>query len=178
MKKFITKNPILNIIIGLAFIAFFLLTYFLTDWLQDSITMIIAALIVIFSTTRYIKDYKARKQQTLLILTGEFAINLALAALLIFEAVSASVAVGFVIYLRGFVFLLLSQLNKTTLRFEMFITYIALLTLGAYILFSGFPLTTEQLAIVLLAIGVAIGAVYLIVGIAQKKNQVNQSSSN
>lgn len=176
MKKFISKNPIINMIIGIIFIAFFLSAYFFTDWLLDSVTMIIAALIVIFSLTRYYRDYNNRSGKALLILTGEFAIALMLAALLIFETIGESVAVGLVLYLRGLIFLLISQLLKQRMAFEKFITAIAILTLGAYVLFSGLPLTGQQMAIVVMVFGVVIGAFYLITGIHQKTKNTHKIS--
>ena len=183
MKKFISKNPVINFVIGGIFIAGFLLTFFLTDWLEDFVRIFVAALIIIFSTLRYFKDYKTKtNNNVLLILTGEFAIALLLSALLIFETVGISLALGLTLYLRGFIYFLIMQLLGKKARFEKFLLYIAILTLGAYVLFSGLPLSQEELSYILLALGLIIGIFYVIAGISivqsKKPEKPKQTKSN
>ncbi len=168
MKKFLTGNAVLNLIIGLGFIVGFLVVFFLTDWLEQFVDIVIATLIVVFSSLRYFKDYKNKKSENiLLILTGEYAIALLLAALLIFETLSVDVALGLVLALRGFTYMLIMQLLNKRSSFEDFLIYMGILILGTYVLFSGFPLNSYERSIVLLAVGLVIGVFYATAGIQQ-----------
>ncbi len=173
MKKFISKNSYINLAVGLIFIAAFLVIFFTTDWLENLVGIFIGALVIIFSTLRYFKDYgNKRSDKAILILTGEYAVALVLSVLLIFEiaGVGVSLVLGLVFYLRGLAYLLIMQLLNKREAFHDFVLYLAILTLGAYILFSGLPLSTEELSYGLLAIGLAIGLFYAAAGVTQLKS--------
>ncbi len=173
MKKMIAKNHIVNITIGIIFVAFFLTTFFM-GILEDWVTYIVAALIIVFSTLRFIKDYKFyHDNRALAILTIEFILALALAGVLMLDLgleVTLTVALGALLYMRGFVYLIILQLLKKSDNFVKFLIYIAIMTLGAYILFAGMPFLTH-LDVVILIIGLAIGIFYVFIGINQLTHQ-------
>ncbi len=168
MKNLVSKHYVLNIIIGLIFIAFFIAGYFM-DMLDEWVNYIAAILIFIASAMRFVKDYKSyTNDRVLLILVLEFIIASVLAVLLALGEfnVRLGVALGAVLYMRGFVYFLIMQLLDQKHGFGKFIWFMVLLTLGAYIWFGGMPFLNE-LALIALIIGLLIGAFYIFVGINQ-----------
>ena len=140
MKSVITKNPILNLVLGIILIALALTAMFFTTWLEDAIVYIIAGLIIIVSIYRFYLDFKrTTDKNATIILVVELLGALAIGIYLMVEAKSANATtmVGFVLYLRGFTYLLTLQLLKISGSFKKFLIIIALMTLGAYMLFSG-----------------------------------------
>ncbi|MGM0436049.1 MAG: hypothetical protein ACQEQA_03275 [Bacillota bacterium] len=138
MKNFVTKNPILNIVLGIILVGLALTAMFFTTWLEDAIVYIIAGLIIIVSIYRFYLDLKrTTDKNATIILVVELLIALGIGIYLMVEAANASRMVGFVLYLRGFTYLLTLQLLKISGSFKKFLIIIALMTLGAYMLFSG-----------------------------------------
>lgn len=138
MKNFITRNPIVNLVAGFLLIALAVTAMFFTTWLEDAIVYIIAALIILVSIYRFYLDFKRTEDKNAtIILIVELLIAIGIGIYLMVEAANASRMVGFVLYLRGFTYLITLQLLKISGSFIRFIVYIILLTLGAYMLFSG-----------------------------------------
>ncbi len=138
MKNFITKNPILNLVSGIILLALAVTAMFFTTWLEDAIVYIIAGLIILVSIYRFYLDFKrTTDKNATIILIIELLIALGIGVYLMVEATNASRMVGFVLYLRGFTYLLTLQLLKISGSFKKFLVIIALMTLGAYMLFSG-----------------------------------------
>lgn len=176
MKKLVSKNYVLNIFIGLVFIAFFIAGYFL-DMLDVWVNYIAAVLIFIGSALRFVKDYKYyTNDRVLLVLVVEFIIASVLAVLLALGEfnVHLSIALGAVLYLRGFAYFLIMQLLNQKQGFGKFIWFMVLLTLGAYIWFGGLPFLSE-LALIALIIGLLIGAFYVFVGINQATHKTRKT---
>jgi hypothetical protein len=138
MKNFITKNPIANLVIGLLLIGLALTATFFTTWLEDAIVYIIASLIIFISIYRFYLDYRrSDDKNATIILVVELLIALAIGIYLVVNEANASRMIGFVLYLRGFTYLLTLQLLKISGSFTRFIVYMIVMTFGAYMLFSG-----------------------------------------
>lgn len=140
MKNFTTNNPILNIVLGVVLIGLALTATFFTSWLEEAIVYIIAALIILVSLYRFYIDFKrTTDKNATIILVVELLIALGIGIYLFTQepTANASRMVGFVLYLRGFTYLLTLQLLKISGSFKRFLIIIALMTLGAYMLFSG-----------------------------------------
>ncbi len=164
MKKFASENAVLNIVIGALIVAFAIVAMFATDILADLVEYIVAALIIALSTLRFTADFKRyTSQNARFILIFELALALGAAALIITGDPLAR-SVGFVLYMRGFVYFLIMQLQNLKQRFDKFLIYMAVLTLGAYVLFSGNAFA-EQLEIILFVLLIAYGAFLLYLGI-------------
>jgi len=180
MYKIVSKNHFINILIGVAFIAFFLITFF-TGALEAWVPVVIGALVIIFSVLRFFRDYRYySNDRALFILVVEIIVVLVLAGLMIFEELALATGLGLVFYLRGFVYMLIMQLLKKTAPFQKFIVSIAALTFGAYILFAGIPFL-DRLELILLIVGLLLAGFYIFIGINQmthqdhpKKSQKNQ----
>ncbi len=169
MKKMISKNHVINLVVGIVFIAFFLVSFFM-EMLDDWVTYIAAGLIMVYSVLRFVKDYKHyHDNRVLFILTVEFVIAIGLAVFLLLDFgtdMTLTVALGLLLYLRGVVLLLILHLLNKHTDLPKFVTYIVVLTIGAYILFAGMPFL-NHLDVVFLVIGLAIGLFYVFIGINQ-----------
>ncbi len=138
MKNFITRNPIVNLVAGFILIALAVTAMFFTTWIEDAIVYIIATLIIGVSIYRFYLDFnRTNDKNATIILVVELLIAIGIGIYLMVEAANASRMVGFVLYLRGFTYLITLQLLKISGSFKRFMVYIVLLTLGAYMLFSG-----------------------------------------
>ncbi len=176
MKKLVSKNHLVNIMIGVVFVAFFIVAYFL-DYLNDWVNYVAAILILVGSAFRFVKDYKYyTNDRVLLFLVLEFIIAATLAVLLALGelGIQLSIAVGVVLYMRGFVYLLIMQLLSIKQSFPKFLWFMFLLTVGAYVWFGGIPYESE-LALIALIIGLIIGAFYIFVGINQMTHKTQKS---
>ena len=138
MKNYITRIPLLNLILGVLLLALAVIAMFFTTWIEDIVVYIIAFFIAAFSTFRFLKDYqKTDDKNASIILAAEYVIVLGVAIYLAVYEANAARMVGLVLYLRGFSYLLTLQLLRIKGPFVSFIVYIALLTLGAFMLFTG-----------------------------------------
>jgi hypothetical protein len=138
MKNYITRIPLLNLILGVLLIALAIVAMFFTTWIEEIVVYIIAFFIAAFSTFRFLKDYqKTDDKNASIILAAEYIIVLGVAVYLAVYEANAARMVGLVLYLRGFSYLLTLQLLKIKGPFVSFIVYMALLTLGAFMLFTG-----------------------------------------
>ncbi len=175
MKRFATKWGIVNIVLGVVLIALAIVAQFATDWMQEGVRWIVAAIIVVFSLLRFNKDYKHYKnKEAQLILVVELLLAVA-AAVVVIPAIGWRVtnSIGFVLYIRGFAYFLIMQLTGRKSIFRNFILYMVVLTLGAYVLFSRQDLA-DIIEWVVFALIVIYGAFLLIYGVmdvmeAQKK---------
>ncbi len=139
MKRFATKWGIVNIVLGVALIALAVVAQLATDWMEEGVRWVVVAVIVVFSLLRFNRDFKHYKDKNAqLILVCELVLALA-AALVVIPAIGwqTSLAIGFVLYIRGFAYFLIMQLTGRKSIFRNFIIYMVVLTLGAYVLFSG-----------------------------------------
>ncbi len=182
MKKMISKNHVVNLIVGIVFIAFFLVSFFM-NMLEDWVTYIAAGLIMIYSVLRFVKDYKHyHDNRVLFILTIEFVVAIGLAVFLLLDFgtdITLTVALGLLLYMRGLAFLLILHILNNQTDLAKFVIYILVLTIGAYILFAGMPFL-NHLDVVFLVIGLAIGLFYIFIGINQathKKPAKTKSST-
>ncbi len=167
MKKFAHENAIVNIVLGALIVAFAIVAMFVTDILSDMVDYIVAVLIIALSTMRFTSDFKRyTTQNSRFILIVELALALGAAALIITGDPLAR-SLGFVLYMRGFVYFLIMQLQNLKQRFDKFLLYMAILTLGAYVLFSGNAFT-EQLELILFVLLIGYGAFLLYLGIEEK----------
>ncbi len=175
MKKLHFKHPLLNIILGALLAAFAIVAMFITDWLAEFTIYVIGALVVILSLVRFNKDYRSYKNsQARMILAVELILALLAGGLILFREADAGHFVGFVLYLRGFVYFLILQLLRSRGTFEKFLLYMAILTLGAYVLFTGNIFLEEiHIGIFILLIAYAVFLIYI--GIDQKLKTRKQS---
>ena len=165
MKKFIFKNPIINIVLGVVLITVAILGQFVFNWFSDAVNIVVGMLLVLYTIFRFDRTRRGYKNSNaLMILTVEAIVVITLAVLLMFDQLGLSLVLGFVLYLRGFVYLLILQLLKLRHRFEIFLIYMAVLTLGAYIWFGG-PNFGELFTWILFAVIAAYGVLLLILGI-------------
>ncbi len=165
MKKFVLKHPVLNIILGVALIAFAVLGMFVFDWFSDTVNVVVGALIILYTVFRFNRTRAGYKNSNaLMIIAVEAVVAITLAVLLIFNELSMSLVLGLVLYLRGFVYLLILQLLKLRRSFEAFLIYMVVLTLGAYIWFGG-PNFGDLFEWILFALIAAYGVLLLVFGI-------------
>ena len=169
MQKLSFKNPIINTVIGAVLIVFAIVALLL-DWFSDIVDVIIAVLMIYYAVTHYVNAKKKYKNsQALMILTGQAVVIIIIAIFLLLKQfdvasiVNTSFAVGITLYLHGFVYLLILQLLKLRSKFVEFLIYMAILTLGTYVLF-GNP-SFEILKWLMFAIIVAYGTLLLILGL-------------
>ena len=128
MKKFAHENAIVNIVLGALIVAFAIVAMFVTDILSDMVDYIVAVLIIALSTMRFTSDFKRyTTQNSRFILIVELALALGAAALIITGDPLAR-SLGFVLYMRGFVYFLIMQLQNLKQRFDKFLLYMAILT--------------------------------------------------
>ncbi len=138
MKNYITRIPLLNLILGILLIVLAVVAMFFTDLVEDFVVYVIALFIAALSTLRFLKDYhKTDDKNASIILAAEYVIVLAVAIYLAVYEANAARMVGLVLYLRGFAYLLTLQLLRIKGPFTSFLVYIAILTLGAFMLFAG-----------------------------------------
>ena len=71
-----------------------------------------------------------------MILTVEVVVVITLAVLLIIEQLGLAFVIGLSLYIRGITYLLILQLLKLRSSFQVFVIYLAVMTLGTYILFA------------------------------------------
>ncbi len=166
MKRFVTKWGIVNIVLGVALIALAIVAQFATDWMEEGVRWVVAAVIAVFSLLRFNRDYKHYKNKNAqLILVAELVLALA-AAVVVIPAIGwqTSLSIGFVLYMRGFAYFLIMQLTGRKSIFRNFIIYMVVLTLGAYVLFSGEDFV-DIIQWVIFVLIVLYGAFLLIMGI-------------
>lgn len=169
MQKLVFKNPIVNTVVG-AILIVFAIVALLLNWFDDIVDIVIAVLIVYYAVTHYVNSKKKYKNsQALMILTTQAVVIIIIAVFLVlkqFEVaslVSTSFALGMTLYLHGFVYLLILQLLKLRSKFVEFLIYMAILTLGTYVLFGNPPF--EILKWLMFALIIAYGALLLIIGL-------------
>lgn len=137
MKLYYFKNKTLNIIAGAILVAFAIAAMFFLGILSDFVNIVVAAIIILYSVTRYLKDKNHYKNSNaLMILTVEVVVVITLAVLLIIEQLGLAFVIGLSLYIRGITYLLILQLLKLRSSFQVFVIYLAVMTLGTYILFA------------------------------------------
>ncbi len=137
MTKLVFKEPLVNLIVGGILVIVSVLGMFVFDWFRDFVNIFAAVIIVYYSVVRFLKEYKKHKNQhALMILSVELVIALVLSVLLVLREIDIYLGIGLVLYLRGFVYLLISQLLKRSTTFVNFLISVGVLTLGAYFYFG------------------------------------------
>ena len=136
MNKFVFKNYIVNIVLGSALMIFAVLAMFVFDWIGDFVNIVVAIIIAYYSIVRFIKEQEKYKNSNALMILGvELGVALVLGVLLVINEIDIYFAIGLVLYLRGFTYLLILQLLKLRTKFYHFLISMAVLTLGTYIFF-------------------------------------------
>ncbi|MFP4078054.1 MAG: hypothetical protein ACLFUQ_02785 [Candidatus Izemoplasmataceae bacterium] len=177
MKTYITRIPLLNLILGILLIALAIIAMFFTDLIESIVVYIIAFFIAAFSTFRFLKDYqKTDDKNASIILAAEYAIALGVAVYLAVYEANAARMVGLVLYMRGFAYLLTLQLLKIKGPFTSFLVYMAILTLGAFMLFAGSESETYMQYAVFGIIAIY-GILLLVVGINGMKKKPSKEKS-
>ena len=137
MKLYYFKNNTFNIIAGVVLVVFAILAMFFLNLLSEFVNIVVAAIIILFSVTRFLKDKTHYKNSNaLMILTIEVVVVITLAVLLILEQLGLSFVIGVTLYIRGLTYLLILQLLKLRSSFQVFVIYLAIMTLGTYVLFA------------------------------------------
>jgi len=148
----ITKNGIINLILGVILLGFSIYAMFFSDLLSDSLSIVVGVLILWFTVIRFMKDLNTYKNKhALMILAGELVLDLVAVYFLVFTQAAIARYLGLVLYARGVVYFLILQILNLKGNFEKFILYMIVLTAGAYILFANNAFENE-LQFVLFAI--------------------------
>ncbi len=166
MKRIITKNPIVNIIIGLLLVVLTVVVIIDQSLLEEGIYYMAAGLIIIYSLVRFIREFKLQKTDlTKAIRSAEFVIAVIFSVLLIiWEPLTIAIALGLVLYLQGVSHLLILQVAQRKTTLNRFIIHLIFITVGAFFLFSGLDL--EEFFLYLITALLAVyGIVFLIYGI-------------
>ncbi len=138
MKKMITKNAIANIVIGSVLLIFAILAMFVFYWISDFLSIVVGVLILYVSGVRFFHDFNKHKgTYILLTLAIEMAVIIVCAYFLIVTQAGIAPYLGLVIYLRGLVYFIVLQLKNKKAPWNKFVIYMATLSIGAYVLFSG-----------------------------------------
>ncbi|MFW6318870.1 MAG: hypothetical protein ACOC1L_01660 [Bacillota bacterium] len=171
MKKYLFNNGIINIVIGSLLIIFAILGMFAYPWFSDAANIVVGAIIILISVLRFGKHKNQyNDRNALMILTAEVIIVVTLAILLVLNQLTMTQTIGIVLYLRGFVYLLILQLLKLRSSFLTFILYIIILTLGAFIFFNG-PNLNDIIEWLLFITITVYGLFMVIMGIDQLRNK-------
>ncbi|GEM_PF-993062 len=167
MKKFVTKQPIVNIILGVLLLGLSITVIINQELLDETILYIGAGLIVLYATMRIIKEIKIYEQGNVRgILVGEFLIAFILAVLLAFvEFFTIAIVLGLVIYIQGASHLLILQVLRKVTKLSKFLLYLGLVTLGTFIIFEPYDFEQALRFFVIGLLGVY-GLIFLIVGIS------------
>lgn len=176
MKKYVFKEFWLNLVLGVALIVLAILASPLVlDWIGDLVEYAVAAVILFYSVMSFVKQRKKYNlRHALMILAGALAIGILLAVLLIVPdlAIGINLAIGLTLYVQGLSYLLIMQLTKKRSQFTTFLIYLAILTLGAYVMF-GAPAFGNILNWVLVVLILTYGIILVVAGILDlpKKNK-------
>ncbi len=179
MKKYVFKEFWLNLVLGVALIVLAILASPLVlDWIGDLVEYAVAAVILFYSVMSFVKQRKKYNlRYALMILAGALAIGILLAVLLILPVppvgqIGINLAIGLTLYVQGLSYLLIIQLTKKRSQFTTFLIYLAILTLGAYVMF-GAPAFGNILNWVLVVLILTYGIILVVAGILDlpKKNK-------
>lgn len=176
MKKYVFKEFWLNLVLGVALIVLAILASPLVlDWIGDLVEYAVAAVILFYSVMSFVKQRKKYNlRHALMILAGALAIGILLAVLLIppVGQIGINLAIGLTLYVQGLSYLLIMQLTKKRSQFTTFLIYLAILTLGAYVMF-GAPAFGNILNWVLVVLILTYGIILVVAGILDlpKKNK-------
>lgn len=169
VKRYVTKNALLNIILGVIVIAFAVVAMFFTSLIDDFLAVLVGVLILYWSAMRFYQDVRRYKSsQALFVITVEFVIAIVASYFLIVQQAGIARYLGIVLYARGFVILLIGQLFTKKLAFERFAFAMAFLTLGAYVWFGNNAYETQLKWILFIAL-ILYGALLLYEGIKESK---------
>ncbi|MFH5880933.1 MAG: hypothetical protein ACNA7U_08030 [Candidatus Izemoplasmataceae bacterium] len=170
-KLYYFKNNVFNIIAGILLVAFAIAAMFFLGILSDFVNIVVAAIIILYSVTRYLKDKTLYKNNNaLMILTVEVIVVITLSVLLILEQLGLAFVIGLTLYIRGLTYLLILQLLSLKSTFQVFVIYLAVMTLGTYILFAN-PRFGELFEWVLFIFMLAYGVFLIALGSNKKIKQ-------
>lgn len=141
MKKLITKNPILNIIIGVLFVSLGIVAIFNEPLFDEGLIYLAAVFVLVFTVIIFQKDlrtYKADAARNTLILA--FLLVLIIVLLMMFwDPIDIPKGLGLILYVHGAAHMLMFQFLKKAPRLKRFVLDLFLITLGAYLFFSDIP---------------------------------------
>ena len=164
MNKFVFKNPLVNLILGIVLIVFAVLAMFVFDWMSQFVNIVVAVILIYYSVIRFTKERpKYKNQNALMILSAELVVAILLSVLLVLENLDLHIAIGLVLYLRGFTYLLILQLLKLRTKFINFLIAMFVLTLGAYIYFEN-PISNEIIEYAIFVALAAYGVLLVVFG--------------
>ena len=168
MKKYVFKEFWLNLALGIILIVLAVLASPLVlGWIDEIVEYAIAVVIVFYSVMSFIKQRKKYNvRHALMILAGALAVGLLIAVLLIppVAQIKVNLAIGLTLYVKGLSYLLIMQLTKQRSNFATFVVYLAILTLGAYVMF-GAPDFGDILNWLLIVIILTYGIILVVAGI-------------
>ncbi len=169
IKRWVTKNALLNIILGVVIIAFAVVAMFFTSLIKDFLAVLVGVIILYLTALRVYQDiHRYKSSQALFVVIVEFVIAVVAAYFLIVQQASIARYLGIVLYTRGFVILFIAQLFVKKLTFQRFAFAMAFLTLGAYVWFGNNAYET-QLQWVLFVSLVLYGVLLLVEGLKEFK---------
>ena len=133
-----TKQPIVNLVLGLLLITIsVLLVIFETDAITV-IEYILAAVIIIYAGLFFNRSLHYYKKRNAKLLVGvELLISVLVAILLVsLDALNAAMAIGLVLYIRGAMFLTIYIYLRKSMKLERYFVKLLFITLGAYLFFT------------------------------------------
>lgn len=168
MKKYVFKEFWLNLVLGIALIVLAVLASPLVfDWISEVVEYAVAVVIVFYAVMSFVKQRKKYNlRHALMILAGTLAVGILLAVLLIppVGQIGVNLAIGLTLYVQGLSYLLIMQLTKQRSNFTTFVIYLAVLTLGAYVMF-GAPAFGNILNWALVVVVLTYGIILVVAGI-------------
>ena len=172
MNKLVTKQPIVNIVLGVIFISFIVFAQFFSDWMDDAIKYVVAGVIIIYTIVRLIKDLKYYKNQTaqLIVVVEAIVITMLAVLLMITEALTVAWVLGLALYMKGVAYLLICQVRKQLTPTGRFFVILILITAGTYVMFSQ-NAYEAILAWVLFGLFIIYGVILITSGITQIVNE-------
>ncbi len=152
MKKYITKQPVLNLIIGIVLLAASILLVVYQTEVTTILEYLIAGVIIVYALLFFRRNIMFYKNQTARVLvSSELLLAVFFAVLLVsFDNFTTTMAIGLILYVKGAVFLLIHVYLKKSLTVELYFVKLVLITLGTFLFFT--DMTVEIILIYALAV--------------------------
>ena len=171
MRKLVTNNRIVNLVIGILLVAAAILTIVFQNDITEIMRYIFAGLIIIYALLRFVKEIKLYKHQTAKVIVGvELSLVIIIAILLIVvDWLNIAMALGVVIYVRGAIFLLIQNVIRRIIPLLRFLLNIVFITGGSYLIFVQ-PDAMTFFIWFLVVILLVVAAIFIIYAIQQFKD--------
>ncbi len=173
MKKYVTKNPIINAAIAVVLIALGVLALIFSDEVASGIRWMVAIVLVGYTFVRLRGELRAFKTDAAkAIIFGDAVLTLVFAVALVIESgwMPLHVFLGLVLYLKGLSYLGAYVAMRRSPKPTSFVFKMVLITAGAYVWFSGWAVE-QTLLYVIAALLLLYALVFLGVAISQWQAQ-------